>query len=112
MSNYISAFKEKLQAKSSELFSLLLCDISQDSPQRWLLDRILFENEKLPIYWYSYITCTVKAFPEKKLQLQRLVNKALEVISENEFRNDESYLQLHLISASMKRFGYYVVSFS
>jgi hypothetical protein len=105
MSNYIAAFKEKIQAKPFEQISLLLFDVNNcEQVQKDLLERILFVDAADPTYWSDYVNHAITAFPEKKLQLQRLVNKAIEKIDETLHRDHEGLLSLHLASASLKRY--------
>ena len=59
--------------------------------------------------WKTYIECTfLLHFPEKKLQLQRLVNKCLEILDKwdlhNSLKNNMDYLLIHMQSAKLKMY--------
>jgi hypothetical protein len=100
---WLEAFNEKIKTKSFEQFSLLLCDV-QRAPevQKQLLAAILFNDHRSLINWVAYLEYANHVFGSRKLQLQRLLNKALELLDENLFKNEKSYLNIHLSSAALK----------
>ena len=104
---WIAEFNRKIRVKAFEQFSLLLCDIdTSDAEQKEKLEKILFNDHTSPVFWLSYVDYVSRIFPERKLQLQRLVNKALELIDESSNKDVESYIKLHLQSAALKRCHY------
>lgn len=101
--DWVKAFNDKLRVKPFEQFSLLLCDLdSCESAQKDLLKKILFDDHASPVYWGEYISYAFKKFPERKLQLQRLVNKALETVDEKENKNNRHFAAIHVQSAKLK----------
>lgn len=86
----IEAFNKHLKTKTFEHFSILLYDNNKSSiEQKQLLYKILFEDHKSIINWSKYIDCTIQTFPDRKLQLQRLINKSLEFLNaETEIKSD------------------------
>lgn len=111
--NWINAFNEKLKLRSFEQFSLLLCDLSNcEIEQKNILYKILFEeidenDNQSAENWCEYVSYVMKRFPNSRLQLQRLVVKALEaltkiVASNLLIRQSRSYLTLHLYFAQLK----------
>ena len=104
-STWINGFNEKIRLKPFEQFSILLCDLDNCiSEQRDLLGSILFGDHLNPQNWHAYVSFATKAFPERKLQLQRLVNKALEILDEKINGDNFYYAALHVMSARLKRF--------
>ena len=104
--DWISAFNSRLRTKPFEQFNLLLCENPDlaETRQRDLLKRLLLEEDHHTSaqHWWRYLEyCTIK-FPDRKLQLQRLVNKALEFIDEKENQNNLQYVILHMASAQLK----------
>ena len=106
---WIQAFNNKLKVRSFEQFSLLLFDkdaVSNDnSEQRQLLRKVLFENHQSASYWYDYISHVIIKFPGRKLQLQRLINKALDCVTDGnakENRTNRHFVSLYLLSAQYK----------
>ena len=103
---WVKSFSKHLKIKAFEQFSLLLCDINSpncDPEQKELLHDILFKDSRSVDTWQQYINVCVHLFPDKKLQLQRLVSKALETIDEKRNKDDDKFIQIHLQAASMKR---------
>lgn len=102
---YFEAFTSKIKTKTFEQFTLLLCDLSKATPeQKRLLGGILFENHRSPENWLQYLDYITTWFADRKLQIQRLYCKALELIPENELtKSNPKYLQIHLHVADMKR---------
>ena len=101
--NYVFAFNAKIKLKSFEQFSLLLCDLEKcDKTQKSLLYNILLKDHTSPTYWFDYVNFATTTFTGRKMQLQRLVNKAIECIDEEKHRMNKSNLLLHLSSASLK----------
>ena len=97
MEELVSAFNAKIKSKAFEQFSLLMFDekmLSGDcssstgnddmSRQRRLLHKILLENHhQSSETWAQYLEIAFKShLSTRKLQLQRLVNKALELLEE------------------------------
>jgi len=78
---WIIAFNKNIKTKTYENFNILLCDLLKcDIKQKDLLYHILFINYKSIEYWCNYIDYIIKIFPDRKLQIQRLINKSLEII--------------------------------
>lgn len=101
---WIKNFEEKIKSKSFEQFSLLMFDFKTAKyEQKELLRLILFSNHLSTVFWKDYIEYTFNAFKEKKLHLQRLINKALELLDEKQFLCDRSFLAIHLFSVELKR---------
>jgi hypothetical protein len=105
-----ACFDTRLKNKARDEFKLLLCDVETcDSHQLELLTKLLdYQKDDEPyghtniINWVRYISCTSDLFPERKLYLQRLVNKAFEFFDESSYKLDKSYLCLHIYSAEFK----------
>jgi hypothetical protein len=101
---FTQAFDTKIKKKPFEQFSLLLCDLENcEEIQKNLLKNILFGDESSPLGWLDYINYLINQFPNRKMQLQRLVNKAIDCIDEDKHRMSKHLLSLHMISASLKR---------
>lgn len=101
---YIQAFNSKVRRKQFEQFSVLLCDLhTSNSQQKKLLQTVLFAEEHSPVNWLDYINYVNVLFPTRKLQLFRLVNKAIECIDEDKYRNNKQYLLLHLAVIRFKQ---------
>ena len=102
-----AGFAGRLKTKPHEQFQLLLCDVTTcGAEQRALLDKILLEADGhlSAASWNRYIEHTKSLFGgDRKSQLQRLVNKALELIPEEDNKDSEDYLSLLLCSAYLKR---------
>ena len=107
MAEWTIAFTEKLKTKAFESISLLMFDeheIAQDQVKQKLLNKLLMTDHKSVSLWAEYIDISFKAnYPQKKLQLQRLVNKALEVLDEKELKDNRQYVSIHLHSADLKK---------
>ena len=129
---WIQQFELKFKSRPFEQFSLLLCQVpdtytSSDSPktleekQLRALFSLLFsstEEQDLSSYdksidslcskWKEYLECTFSLyFPDKKLQLQRLVNKCLEILEkvgpQKDLKDNFDYLFIHMQSAKLKK---------
>ena len=99
----------KIRVRSSESFSHLLCDVDDDKESRAkkeVLYRILFMDHKSSSSWYEYCMITIKQFPSRKLQLQRLINKALDACAMGgnvgDLARDKSFALLHSALAQLK----------
>ena len=107
---WIIAFNNKLKVRAFEQFSLLLFDKDTNSKdnneQRQLLRKILFENHQSVSYWYDYINHVIIKYPGRKLQLQRLINKALDCVTVDsnaiDNRTNKYFVNLYLLSAQYK----------
>lgn len=103
---YTQAFNDQLKRKPFEQVSLLLCDFERCSDEQIkLLNNLLFSKRKEcdSRAWADYIKYTCKSFPDRRLQLQRLVNKALELLDENVHKNDKNFLSIYLNSALLRK---------
>jgi len=106
--SYHIAFANRLKTKAREDFKILLCDPSVcNEAQQMLLNRLLFEHEghKSADTWMQYLTLLKDKGAGSKPQLLRVVNKALEMIGESEFNQNneyESFVQIHHLSAQLK----------
>lgn len=108
LKNWIDAFNSKLKTKAFEQFSILICDFKKcQQKQKDLLYKILFIDHKAANYWSDYIEFVVNSFSDRRLQLQRLINKSFELLSESENINNINYVKIHLIAAQLK--GYLIV---
>jgi hypothetical protein len=102
--SWVRAFEEKIKTKSYESFSLLLFDWKlAEEHQKTLLSQLLFEDHLSPQNWSNYLSCMVERFQDKKSHIQRIINKALELLDERKFLNDRHFLQIHLFSIELKR---------
>ena len=103
---WMQAFNNKLKVRSFEQFSMLLFDIDNkdNNEQRQLLKKILFENHHSALYWYEYIKHVISKFPGRKLQLQRLINKAIDCLNndDKEYHTNRHVVNLYLLSAQYK----------
>lgn len=78
---WINKFNTNLKTKTYENFSILLFDIMKyDNKQKDLLYKILFINYQSIEFWSNYIDYIISIFPDRKLQIQRLINKSMEII--------------------------------
>ncbi len=101
---WLQMFERKIKSKSFEQFSLLMFDFKTAKiEQKQLLHPILFSDHLSSVYWKGYIEYAFQTFKEKKLHLQRLINKALELLEEKKFLCDRSFLAIHLSSIELKR---------
>ena len=91
---WINKFNNNLKTKTYENFSILLFDIVKyDNKQKELLYKILFINYQSIEYWSNYIDYIISIFPDRKLQIQRLINKSMEIIqlpSTSSLRNNHN----------------------
>ena len=107
--DWTSVFTTKLKTKTHEQFNLLLCDVAaanaDNKVQIALLESLLFDSEghTCPAKWCAYVQHTFNKFSDRKSQLQRLVNKALELLPEETNRDSRDYVLLHVASAKLKR---------
>ena len=100
---WLEQFNRTIKQNPHDQFSALICDLeSCESRQRELLHNLLFRNHNSARFWFEYCKFIVESFPQRKLQLQRLVNKAFNFINEVENRDDKHFVQLHLLSAKLK----------
>ena len=105
----LNGFSQRLKTKSHEQFQLLLCDVTLcDAEQGALLDKILVDTDghRSALNWSLYVEFARRKFGDRKSQLQRLVNKALELVSEEDNKDSCDYLKLHLCSAQLKRYDF------
>jgi len=101
---WIAAFNLKLKQKSFEQFSILLFDLNQCGvEQKQLLYPILFQDHKSVYSWEQYILYCIGHFPEKKLQVQRLISKGLEVLDAEALKDDPTFLKIQLIQINLRR---------
>lgn len=78
---WMNKFNTNLKTKTYENFSILLFDIMKyDNKQKDLLYKILFINYQSIEFWSNYIDYIISIFPDRKLQIQRLINKSMEII--------------------------------
>lgn len=99
------AFNSRLKKQRFEQFGILLCDLEKcEARQKELLRKILFENCNSAQFWGEYIDYVVASFPDKKLQVQRLINRAIEAIDAGsiDVRDNKQYVAIHLHSANFK----------
>ena len=117
LSTWTNQFEKYFKTKTFEQISLLLFDFSISYPtdeqdvhvrQKKLLYNIMFlrdsqSQEDACVAWSEYIKLTFQLnFPNRKLQLQRLVNKALEFLSEQTLKTFKPFVDIHLMAASLK----------
>ena len=99
-----AAFEAHLRKKQFEKFNLLMCDISTcTEAQRDLLGKILFVDHLDVNYWYDYVEYANQHFSDRKLHIQRLIHKALEILDESKLKQSHPYLMLHLQSIKFKK---------
>jgi len=78
---WFTKFNNNIKTKTYENFNILLFDIIKyDNKQKDLLYKILFINYQSIEYWSNYIDYIISVFPDRKLQIQRLINKSMEII--------------------------------
>ena len=78
---WFTKFNSNIKTKTYENFNILLFDIIKyDNKQKDLLYKILFINYQSIEYWSNYIDYIISVFPDRKLQIQRLINKSMEII--------------------------------
>lgn len=113
ISQWTNQFNLKIKTRQLEQFGLLLCDLeSCNNDQKQMLKKILFgssSSHQCASTWCDYITLVIELFPTRKLQLQRLINKALELVVDSSSESNSSdvkssrhYMQLHLIYSQLK----------
>jgi len=98
------AFSKRIKTKAHEQFNLLMCDVgSCDLQQRLLLEAVLLEEggHASAVRWRAFVQDAFGRFGDRRSQLQRLVNKALELVPD---ADNEDVLALHVYSAKLKRF--------
>ena len=101
---YHNAFNSKIKTKPFEQFSVLMFDLeTSNNEQKNLLDQILFGDQNSAQSWLDYVTYVMSIFPDQKMQVQRLVNKAISCVDENKYHTSKHLLKLHLIYVSLKR---------
>ena len=82
---------------------------SNDKKENKLIATSSFHINEFCERWKIFIEYTFHLhFPEKKLQLQRLVNKCLEILDKwdlhNNLKNNMDYLLIHMHSAKLKMY--------
>lgn len=104
MDDFVEAFNTKVKTKSFEQFHLMMIDWKSGSArQKQALYQILFVDNKSVDFWKEYVEMVVGLFPERKLQLQRLISKALELLDEKQMKENPKYLAIHIALANCKR---------
>lgn len=106
------AFERHLRKKSFEQYKLLLFEFGTSKAlQRELLGKILFIDANNANYWADYINFVWEKFHDRKLHLQRLVNKALEILDENQHKHEHAYLTIQLKFVTFKRYVHIITFF-
>jgi len=100
-----AAFASRIKTKQFETFnSIFIVDFAScDAEQTQLLVGLLLADngdEKSTEKWHNYVSYAMNKYSSKKSQLQRLVNKALEMV--NELADCPFFVGLHLFSAQLK----------
>lgn len=108
MEDYVECFNTRVKTKSFEQFHLMMVDWKSASMrQKQILYNILFLDAKSVDYWKDYVDLVVELFPDRKLQLQRLISKALEMLDEKQLKENPKYLSIHISLAQFKRLVFF-----
>jgi hypothetical protein len=103
MDDWVNAFNINIKTKSFEKFNVMMFDPTTASKtQKAALAKILFDDHKSVQFWGDYIDCVCSVFPDRKLQLQRLVSKALEILDSKEMLDNRTYTTINLQAAALK----------
>lgn len=103
MDDFVEAFNMRVKTKTFEQFHLMMIDWKSCLPrQKQSLYNILFVDAKSIDFWKDYIDLVVSLFPERKLQLQRVISKAIELLDEKQFKDNAKYLAIHISLANCK----------
>jgi hypothetical protein len=102
---WLDAFQQRLKKRTFEQFSILLLDFNECcQEQKRLLEKILFDDHNSVDHWSRYIRFVSVHFDQKnQLQLQRLINKALEFLNEKQLKDNSQFLEIHILLAKLKR---------
>jgi hypothetical protein len=101
-------FKLKIQTNLKESFSILMhceCNLEQEK----LLRNLLFEDHKSLKYWIEYIDYCCKQYLDRKDELHKLVEKAIEIINGTngteiiKLSTNQKYVALHLKLVKLKK---------
>lgn len=104
MEDFVEAFNGRVKTKPFEQFHLMMIDWKSGSArQKQALYNLLFVDAKSVEYWREYVELVVSLFPERKLQLQRVISKALELLDEKSLKDHAKYLAIHIALAHCKR---------
>lgn len=103
MEDFVEAFNARVKTKPFEQFHLMMIDWKSGSTrQKQALYNLLFVDAKSVEYWREYVDLVVSLFPERKLQLQRVISKALELLDEKQLKDHAKYLAIHIALAHCK----------
>jgi hypothetical protein len=102
--DWLTAFDQKIKKKSYDQFSIFILEWKTASTeQKEALGKILFVDHTSLKYWDEYISLCFNLFAEtKKVQVQRLINKAIESFDEGQYNQDELFLDLYLRAMQLK----------
>ena len=113
---WVEAFEAHIKTRPFEQFNLMMFEQSDRysstsskekrlyEQQKLLLNRLLMEEHHSVGCWSDYCDLLVSMYyPESRYQLQRLVNKAIEILPLNaEMKKNKKYISLHLHCARLK----------
>lgn len=92
------AFNDKLRS-SGESFSVMMC--TSDPAHLALLERVLLACTA-PSHWFEYISYLwQQGMQKRRFMMIRLLKKALEHISADEYKDNAQYVALHLMLAEL-----------
>ena len=86
----------------------MCCNVANKLSSRWydLAENIVFKDKLNAKYWHDYVMYLIEKmdlskYPKRKEQVMRLLHFGLEVIDGQVDGNDNYYVKLHLLKASM-----------
>jgi len=98
MAELIKLYDAKFPKMEGDEFSMFLCDPeSSDEKQKQLLRKLLDHKHSSAKPWFEYISYVQNSAPmhnKRKLMLIRLLNRSMNAIDEENYKEDKYYLQL------------------
>ena len=104
MEALLEGFSSRIKTKVREDFKMLLCDPSACSSEHLnLLHKLLLDDrgQLNAATWKDYLHTIMERGTDSTPQILRLVNKALELLDEDEHRNNPDFVSIHLYSIQL-----------
>ena len=98
----LKLFKDNVKKKEDDNFEVFLYDFeTRDSIQNKLIKK-LFDCPCSAKYWLDYVNHAVSALSPSALEKTRLLNKALEMVDEEENKDNKNFVEMQLLFLQCK----------